>query len=221
MKKLMMLAALLAMVLVAAAPALAQAPSVDLGDEGDDNSSVQYGDEASATGGDQSQNAVNQCEQVLDQAVDQNNTISGDQTATATASGDGDAGAAAGNDQDNTVTAEQVQYCVNVLQGGIVADDGSIAAGGDVETDGVDNDEDGAVDEADGSEASASAAASSSAAAGSSAGSSSAGSSSAGSSSAGSSSAGELPATGGVSLLTLGAGALLVAGGLVARRIVR
>jgi hypothetical protein len=32
---------------------------------------------------------------------------------------------------------------------------------------------------------------------------------------------GQLPATGGISLLTLGAGALLVAGGLVARRIVR
>ena len=182
MKKLMMLAALLAMVLVAAAPALAQAPSVDLGD---DNSTVQYGDEASATGGDQSQNAVNQCEQILDQAVEQENNLSGDQNATATANGEGDAGAAAGNDQDNTVTAEQVQYCVNVLQGGIVADDASVAAGGDVDVDGD-------VDEAD-AEAAAAASAS----------------------------AGELPATGGVSLLTLGAGALLVAGGLVARRIVR
>jgi len=36
-----------------------------------------------------------------------------------------------------------------------------------------------------------------------------------------SSSSSSLPATGGISLLTLGAGALLVAGGLVARRIVR
>jgi hypothetical protein len=51
--------------------------------------------------------------------------------------------------------------------------------------------------------------------------SSSASSSSASSSSASAASGGSLPSTGGASLLALGAGALLVAGGLLARRIVR
>jgi hypothetical protein len=51
--------------------------------------------------------------------------------------------------------------------------------------------------------------------------SSSASSSSASSSSASAASGGTLPSTGGASLLALGAGALLVAGGLLARRIVR
>jgi hypothetical protein len=46
-------------------------------------------------------------------------------------------------------------------------------------------------------------------------------SSSASSSSASAASGGTLPSTGGASLLALGAGALLVAGGLLARRIVR
>jgi hypothetical protein len=46
-------------------------------------------------------------------------------------------------------------------------------------------------------------------------------SSSASSSSASAASGGALPSTGGASLLALGAGALLVAGGLLARRIVR
>jgi hypothetical protein len=46
-------------------------------------------------------------------------------------------------------------------------------------------------------------------------------SSSASSSSASAASGGSLPSTGGASLLALGAGALLVAGGLLARRIVR
>ena len=46
-------------------------------------------------------------------------------------------------------------------------------------------------------------------------------SSSAASSAAAASSGGVLPDTGGASLITLGAGALLVAGGLIARRIVR
>ncbi len=203
MKKLMMLAALLAMVLVAAAPALAQAPSVNFGDEGEVDASA----DNTAASGQYSQGAINDCEQILDQEVDQNNQISGDQTAVAVGEGEGDTGAAAGNDQDNTVSAEQVQYCVNLLNSGIVA-------GGDVTTDGVDNDEDGVVDEGDGSEAeasaSAAAAASSSAAAG-----------SASADADGDGDDDELPATGGVSLLTLGAGADLVAGGLVARRIVR
>jgi hypothetical protein len=47
------------------------------------------------------------------------------------------------------------------------------------------------------------------------------GSASAASSSASAASGGSLPSTGGASLLALGAGALLVAGGLLARRIVR
>ena len=119
MRKIMMLAAMLAMVLVAAAPALAQGPFVDLGD---DNSTVLYGDETSAQGGDQSQNAVNDSEQYLFQDVDQSNTIIGDQTATATGTGEGDVGAAAGNGQNNSVSAEQTQYSVNALYG-IAVDD--------------------------------------------------------------------------------------------------
>ncbi|QIN80257.1 hypothetical protein GBA65_18985 [Rubrobacter marinus] len=187
MKKLMMLAALLAMVLVAAAPALAQDAVI----EGDDESVT---DETSATAGDNSQVAVNDCEQVLDQVAYQyNNPV-------ANISGDENEVAQGGNGVD----AEQVQYCVNLLQGGFNEVD-------------VDEDDDGVVEEGEGDAAAAAAAAAASGS-GASAG---AGASAGGSSAGGSASAGELPATGGVSLLTLGAGALLVAGGLVARRIVR
>jgi LPXTG-motif cell wall-anchored protein len=84
--------------------------------------------------------------------------------------------------------------------------DGMVDEGDGSETamvDGVDNDGDGVVDEGDGTEAAA-------------AGGSAAGGSAAGGSAAGTS---VLPDTGGASLFTLGAGALLVGGGLLARRI--
>ena len=176
MKKLMMLAAMLAMVLVAAAPALAQ-------------------DEEIIGATDQSAESVQYCLSFFDdQDLEQN--VSGDENETGAIN-------------------NQQQYCEQVIQNA-QADDGSIAANLNDSEIAVDVDEDGDVDEAD-AEAAAAASAAASASAGASAGS----GSSAGSSAGSSSSAGQLPATGGVSLLTLGAGALLVAGGLVARRIVR
>ena len=160
----MMLAAMLAMVLVAAAPAFAQATGGDV--------NVQYVD----------------CSQVAAVAAAQGQY--GDATATS-----GDVASAASADIANElgIDVEQVNGCVE-----------GVAAGGDIDVDG-----DGDVDEDD---AAASASASASAEAGSSA-------SSGGEAAAASS--GTLPDTGGASLITLGAGALLVAGGLVARRIVR
>ena len=116
MRKLMILAAMLAMVLVAAAPALAH---TSIAFEGDVDNDFWF-DISAALGGDQSQNAVNDSEQLLFQDdIDQSNAIFGNQTATATGSGSGDVGAAAGNDQDNTVSAEQTQYSVNLLYGGL------------------------------------------------------------------------------------------------------
>ena len=207
MKKLMMLAALLAMVLVAAAPALAQ--DVTFEGDGDDNS---QGDDAT----NQNVESAQYCLAIFaEQNANIEQNVSGDENET---------GAAIGQDQ--------IQYCEQVIQNAL-ADDGSIAANAnDVEVDGVDNDEDGTVDEGDGSEASAAAAAaaaaaasSGSAAAGAGAAAGSGGSAAGAGAAAGSGgsagSTGVLPATGGASLLTLGAGALLVAGGLVARRIVR
>ena len=122
MRKLLILAAMLAMVLVAAAPALAlEAPSVNFGDEGD----VDFSADNTAASGLFSQGAINDSEQIVVQDVDQNNVISGNQTAIAIGSGSGDVGAAAGNAQGNEVTNEQTQYNVNALNSGIVA-------GGDV-----------------------------------------------------------------------------------------
>ena len=205
----MMLAALLAMVLVAAAPALAQ--DVTFEGDGDDNS---QGDDAT----NQTAESVQYCLALFgDQNANIEQNVTGDENET---------GAAIGQ--------EQAQYCNQVIQNAL-ADDGSVAANAnDVEVDGVDNDEDGAVDEGDGSEASAAAAAAAAAAASSGSGSAAAGAGAAagsGGSAAGAGAAagsggsaggaGQLPATGGASLLTLGAGALLVGGGLVARRIVR
>ncbi len=158
----MLLAAMLAMVLAAAAPALAQV-TVD----GDDNTAAQYVD----------------CTQVLAAA----NVQYGD----ANASGD-EAVAEIASEQG--ISQNAVLACFgdvnDVNQGGddagdIVVDvEGSASAASD--------------------DGSASASASASAASSSSA-----------------SAAAELPETGGASLLALGAGALLVAGGLLARRIVR
>ena len=174
MRKVMLLAAMLAMVLAAAAPAFAQ-----------------------ATIGDETQ--VVDCSQVQ--------AAVGAQYGDANAAADDESVAIANISQDLDITQNQVNACL----GGI---DGDVAQGGegggnivDFDDDGVDDDGDGAVDEDEGS-ASASASAE-----GDDEGSASA--------SAASEDVAELPETCGASLLALGAGALLVAGGLVARRIVR
>ncbi|HSK98807.1 MAG TPA: hypothetical protein VK869_00585, partial [Rubrobacteraceae bacterium] len=108
--------------------------------------------------------------------------------------GDADAGdvaSAAAIAQELNITQEQVNAC---LEG--------VAAGGDITVEGDDG------------TAAAAASASAAAAAGAAAGGAAAGGSAA-------AAGGALPETGGASLLALGAGALLVAGGLLARRIVR
>ena len=155
MKKVMLLAAMVAMVLAAAAPAFAQAVAIE---EGDD---VEY-------------NAV--CQNILGSVGD----IIQDQDASASASAVDDSAAAAAVAQEQGVTIEQVNECLNeadfdddgfievveLEEFGVVfiEDDGSVSATVETET---------------------------------------------------------LPETGGAPLLALGAGALLVAGGLVARRIFR
>ncbi len=161
----MLLAAMLAMVLVAAAPALAQ-----------DN----------AVAGDvQIQDSV--CSQVIDAAGSQANLGS-------SGAASGDIGSAAASDiaQQLGVSVETVQNCLQ--------------AGGDI------NVEQGATTTVTGAEEGAAAAqyAEGGAAAG-----------GAAAAAAGAAAGGVLPETGGASLIALGAGALLVAGGLLARRILR
>jgi len=148
----MLLAAMLAMVLAAAAPAFAQTLAVD---EGDD---TEY-------------NAV--CQNIIGAMGDINQGQGGDADAVATE----DSAAAAEVAQEQGVTIEQVNECLNQVEASASAS-ASTAAVVQYKT------------------ASASASASASAPA-------------------------VLPETGGASLFALGAGALLVAGGLVARRIVR
>ena len=173
MRKVMLLAAMLAMVLAAAAPAFAQATAIN---EGDD---TQY-------------NAV--CQNILGSFGDITQNQSGNADAMAT----NDSAAAAEVAQEQGVTIAQVNQCLNNFdengngfvevdeEGVVVAageDEGTVSATAVADDEGT---------------ASATAEASATAAA-----------------------EGELPETGGASLLALGAGALLVAGGLVARRIVR
>ncbi|QYJ15753.1 hypothetical protein Rxycam_01581 [Rubrobacter xylanophilus DSM 9941] len=163
MRKVVMLAAMLAMVLVAAAPALAQ---------------------ANAVGGDV---------QIQSQTCDQVVAVLGQQGQYGDAGAvSGDIGSAAAADiaQQLGISVEAVQNClqagndINVEQGGtVVVEPGHDHSG----------DDNGSADGA-----TASATASASAATG-----------------------GVLPDTGGASLIALGAGALLVAGGLLARRILR
>ena len=162
----MLLAAMLAMVLAAAAPALAQVTVA-----GDDNTSAQYVD----------------CSQV--QAAVQA------QYGDANAAANDDSIAAAAIDQG--ITQNQVNACLGEVEDVNQGNDNV----GDVVVGSAGGSDDG------GSSSSASSSSSSSA--------------SSSSSSSASSSATELPETGGASLLALGAGALLVAGGLLARRIVR
>ena len=162
----MLLAAMLAMVLAAAAPALAQAVSVG---EGDD---VQY-------------NAV--CQNILGSVGNITNTQGG----AAIANANNDSAAAAEVAQKQGVSIEQVNQCLNVGQASAAPVQQYAAPVQQYA---------GAVQQYDVASptATASPTASATAAAG-----------------------GELPPTGGTSLLALGAGALLVAGGLLARRIVR
>jgi hypothetical protein len=163
LRKIMLLAAVMAMVLAAAAPAFAQANAV--------GGSVQYVD----------------CDQIQAAATGQYNTD---------------------NQQDLAGVAQEL----GVSQNQVLACLGSIAAGRDVNIN---------------ASASASATATATATAkggGGGGGSASAGGGGGGGGSASAASAaagGALPSTGGASLLALGAGALLVAGGLLARRIVR
>ena len=164
----MLLAAMLAMVLAAAAPAFAQAVGGDV--------SVQYVD----------------CSQVQAAAAAQGQY--GDAIADADASA-GDFASAANAEavaaiaQELGITQAQVNAClggINVNEGGSVVVTVSASGSGSASASGS---------------GSASASSSSSASA--------------------SASAATLPDTGGASLFALGAGALLVAGGLLARRIVR
>jgi LPXTG-motif cell wall-anchored protein len=168
MRKVMLLAAMLAMVLAAAVPAFAQ-DAVAVDDSVAQGGDVQYVD----------------CSQV--QAALQGQY--GDAVA------DDEAVAAVASEQG--ITQNQVNACL-----GEVSD---VNQGNDNVGDVVGDDDDATAAAAAEADASAAAAA---------------GSAAAGSAAAASAPA-ELPETGGASLLALGAGALLVAGGLVARRIVR
>ena len=165
----MLLAAVMAMVLAAAAPAFAQANAV--------GGSVQYVD----------------CDQIQAAATGQYNTD---------------------NQQDLAGVAQEL----GVSQNQVLACLGSIAAGRDVN-----------INTASASAATSTAKATSTATAkGGGGGTASAGGGGGGgggsasaASAASAAAGGALPPTGGASLLALGAGALLVAGGLLARRIVR
>ena len=166
MRKVMLLAAMLAMVLAAAAPALAQG---DIGDvnEGDDQFNV--GDETVYS-------AV--CQNLLgsfDAAAGQY------ATAVASATAGDNAVAAAEIAQEQNVSVEQVNECLNAFHASVSATTAAhVQYGG--------------------------------------------GGGGGGGSASATSSATVLPATGGMvpaSALALGAGALLVGGGLLARRIVR
>jgi hypothetical protein len=162
LRKVMLLAAVMAMVLAAAAPAFAQANAV--------GGSVQYVD----------------CDQIQAAATGQYNT---------------------NNQQDLAGVAQEL----GVSQNQVLACLGSIAAGRDVN-----------INTASASAATATATAKGGGGGGGSASAGGGGGGGGGSASAASAAAGgSLPSTGGASLLALGAGALLVAGGLLARRIVR
>ncbi len=170
----MLLAAMLAMVLVAAAPAFAQIAI----------------DNSTDTSFDGSFNTTSFCNQVGG-VVLANQGQYGDAGAAAA----GDSAAAADISQELGVSQDQVLNCFSNL----------------------DTNGDGTIDVSDTSGGSSSSSSSSSASA--SAGGGSASASAGGSAAA--ASGGTLPDTGGASLIALGAGALLVAGGLLARRIVR
>ncbi len=166
MKKVMLMAAVMAMVLAAAAPAFAQANAV--------GGSVQYVD----------------CDQIQAAATGQYNV---------------------GNDQDLAGIAQEL----GVEQNQVSACLDSIAAGNDVNIG-----DDGSASATSYSKDYASATSYAKGGGGSSA-SAGGGGGGGGGGSASAAAGGSLPDTGGASLIALGAGALLVAGGLLARRIVR
>jgi hypothetical protein len=157
----MLLAAVMAMVLAAAAPAFAQANAV--------GGSVQYVD----------------CDQIQAAATGQYNTD---------------------NQQDMAGVAQEL----GVSQNQVLACLGSIAAGRDVN-----------INTASAATSTATATSKAAKKAGGGTASASAGGGGGGGGSASAAAGGALPSTGGASLLALGAGALLVGGGLLARRIVR
>jgi alanyl-tRNA synthetase len=161
----MLLAAVMAMVLAAAAPAFAQASAV--------GGSVQYVD----------------CDQIQAAATGQYNTD---------------------NEQDLAGIAQEL----GVSQNQVLACVGSIAAGEDVNI----NTAAGTAAAKGTAHAKGTAGATATAGGGGGGG---GGSASAAAGSASAAAGGALPSTGGASLIALGAGALLVAGGLLARRIVR
>ena len=160
----MLLAAVMAMVLAAAAPAFAQANAV--------GGSIQYAD----------------CDQIQAATTAQYNT-------------------------DNQQNAAGIAQELGVSQNQVLACLGSIAAGRDVNINAASASASAATSTATAKMKAAKATSTATAGGGGGGG----GSASAASAAAG----GALPSTGGASLLALGAGALLVAGGLLARRIVR
>jgi hypothetical protein len=164
LRKVILLAAVMAMVLAAAAPAFAQATAV--------GGSVQYVD----------------CDQIQAAVTAQYNT---------------------GNEQDLAGVAQEL----GVSQNQVLACVGSIAAGRDVNV----NTADGTAAPKDGGGKGTVTAKAGGTAAATAAGGGGGGGTAAAAGAAG----GALPPTGGASLIALGAGALLVAGGLLARRIVR
>ena len=164
----MLLAAVMAMVLAAAAPAFAQASAV--------GGSVQYVD----------------CDQIQAAATGQYNTDNEQMLA--------------GVAQELGVSQNQVLACV-----------GSIAAGEDVNI----NTAAGTAAAKGTAHAKGTAGATATATAGGGGGGGGGGSASAAAGSASAAAGGALPSTGGASLIALGAGALLVAGGLLARKLVR
>ena len=126
MRKLILLAAMLAMVLVAAVPAFASHLDDDTTiDISDVNAQFSLG---SAFGDDGSQNAVNVGQLTFDnvandaeQSNDQSVTINGDQTATGgDDGGDANAGNEIEQDQSNSVEGAQAQYSANLLYGGFI-----------------------------------------------------------------------------------------------------
>jgi uncharacterized membrane protein YgcG len=157
----MLLAAVMAMVLAAAAPAFAQASAV--------GGSVQYVD----------------CDQIQAAVTGQYNTD---------------------NEQDLAGIAQEL----GVSQNQVLACVGSIAAGEDVN-----------INTAAGTAAAGKGTAGATAGATATASAGGGGGGGGGGGSASAAAGGALPSTGGASLIALGAGALLVAGGLLARRIVR
>ena len=160
----MLLAAVMAMVLAAAAPAFAQATAV--------GGSVQYVD----------------CDQIQAAATGQYNTT---------------------NEQDMAGIAQEL----GVSQNQVLACLGSIAAGRNVNINTASAATSTATTTAKAAKKAGGGTASASASAG--------GGGGGGGGSASAAAGGALPSTGGASLLALGAGALLVGGGLLARRIVR